>query len=305
MGPTQPLVGSVPRPQAADCQWVTVSGSGQPSVGSVPRPQAADCQWVTVSGSAQPLVGARVLLQAASCSRVTLSGSVQQTWQSRGPQAESEVRSGSWFQLSRPQVRGLCPAELQNPCQDCPLVRRPWGGSELLPDPHLCEVMAVALCLGHSLWGLAPAVGWPEESEGQLGPGHLAPSVVTAGYGLGAAAEICLFSQDLDLKGAGEVVPRDLPFLVRTENNICLVEIYKSIITWQQSDHKNKGFDTKKFATTNHTSPLPFLEKSFAESLQGVWVFSGMSHSSPCMLLLLLLLLLLLSRSVTSDSATP
>ena len=62
--------------------------------------------------------------------------------------------------------------------------------------------MAVALCLGHGLWGLAPAIGWPEESEGLLGPGHLVPSVVTAGYGLRELpTEICLFSQDLDLGG--------------------------------------------------------------------------------------------------------
>ena len=60
--------------------------------------------------------------------------------------------------------------------------------------------MAVALCLGHSLWGLAPAIDWPKESKGQLGPGHLAPSVVTAGYGLRELPTgSFFFSQDLDL----------------------------------------------------------------------------------------------------------
>ena len=67
-----------------------------------------------------------------------------------------------------------------------------------------------------------------------MGPGHLVPSVVSAEYGLRELpTEICLFSQDLDLGGSGgrKVVPRDLPFLVRTENNICLVDMYESIIT--------------------------------------------------------------------------
>ena len=51
----------------------------------------------------------------------------------------------------------------------------------------------------------------------------------------------------------------------QTGNNVCLVEIYRNIIPWPWPDLQNKGSDTKKFATANHTPLSPFLEKSFAE----------------------------------------
>ena len=53
----------------------------------------------------------------------------------------------------------------------------------------------------------------------------------------------------------------------------CLVEVYRSIVTWLWPDLKNKGSDMEKFATTNQGPPSPFLEKGFAESFQGVWGF--------------------------------
>ena len=62
-------------------------------------------------------------------------------------------------------------------------------------------------------------------------------------------------------------------FLVRTENNIHLVEVYRNIITWLWCDLKNRGSYTKKSATTQHIPPSPFLEKGFAESFWGVWGF--------------------------------
>lgn len=44
---------------------------------------------------------------------------------------------------------------------------------------------------------------------------------------MGLPTEICLFSQDLDL-GAGSLCFEASPFLVRIENNICLVGIYRN-----------------------------------------------------------------------------
>ena len=41
--------------------------------------------------------------------------------------------------------------------------------------------------------------------------------------------------------------------------------------------------DNKKFATTYHAPPLPFLEKGFAESFQGVW--GVLRHEPPISLL--------------------
>ena len=46
-------------------------------------------------------------------------------------------------------------------------------------------------------------------------------------------------------------------FLVRTENNIHLVEIYRNVIIWPWPNLKNKASDTEKSAITNHTHPSP------------------------------------------------
>ena len=48
------------------------------------------------------------------------------------------------------------------------------------------------------------------------------------------------------------------PFLVKTENTIHLVEIYRIVISWPWSDLRNKGSDTENSATTNHAHPSPF-----------------------------------------------
>ena len=101
---------------------------------------------------------------------------------------------------------------------------------------------------------------WPEETEGQLDwvPGSLRDDS-WAGCGDLALkelpAEICHL-----LARTGT-----LPFLVNTKSNIHLVEIYRNIVTWPWPGLKNKGSDTKKFATSNHTSPSHF---AFAESFQ-------------------------------------
>ena len=58
---------------------------------------------------------------------------------------------------------------------------RPRGGHGPFPHPSLCDLIA-AVCLGRLLWDLvSPHFGRPEEPEGQLGPGCLAPSEMTAG----------------------------------------------------------------------------------------------------------------------------
>lgn len=59
-----------------------------------------------------------------------------------------------------------------------------------------------------------------------------------------------------------------LPFL-KTENNNCFV---MSVQEYQDLT-KNKGSDTKKFATANHAPSPSFQEKGFAESFGGVWGF--------------------------------
>ena len=60
--------------------------------------------------------------------------------------------------------------------------RRQWTS----PHPGLCALMAAAVCLGCSVQDLTPPCGQPEETAGQLGPGCLAASAMTAGQGLGA-----------------------------------------------------------------------------------------------------------------------
>ena len=51
--------------------------------------------------------------------------------------------------------------------------------------------------------------------------------------------EICFFSQDWDLRGRKWYLGT-LPFLVRTDNDITLVEIYRNVITLLCPDLKNK-----------------------------------------------------------------
>ena len=54
-----------------------------------------------------------------------------------------------------------------------------------------------------------------------------------------------------------------------------MVEIYRNIII----DFKNKGSDTKKFATTNHSHLSPFLEKGFARAFGNLFFF--LKHEPP------------------------
>ena len=163
-------------------------------------------------------------------------------------------------------------------------------------SPGLCDLMAEAICLGRSLQDLAPAVWAAWGAWGPVGswaPGSLGDDGWAGSGDLALReppAEICLFSQAWALAGgpslgagwtlrgrvtgpcrdplllartwtsAGESCALGpCPFLVRTESNICLVEIYRNVVTWPWPDLKSKGSDTKKSATTNHTRPSPFL----------------------------------------------
>ena len=82
---------------------------------------------------------------------------------------------------------------------------RAWGSAERLPYPCLWDLLAVAGCLGHSLWDLVSPSGLPEETEDHLGrmPG-------SQGWQLGRVWEpgpkelptdLPPFSQDWDLGG--------------------------------------------------------------------------------------------------------
>ena len=65
------------------------------------------------------------------------------------------------------------------------------------------------------------------------------------------------------------------PFLVRTENNTCFdggLYEHDHGLTYVDTC-KNKESHTKKFVTTNHTTPSPSQCKGFAESFQGVGFF--------------------------------
>ena len=49
------------------------------------------------------------------------------------------------------------------------------------------------------------------------------------------------------------------PLLSEQRITFVLLEVYGNIVTWLWPDLKNKGPDLKKFATTNHAHPSPFL----------------------------------------------
>ena len=172
------------------------------------------------------------------------------------------------------------------------------------PDPGLKQQQSFSLSL--PLWPIVAAVsmgwvretwhpfGWPEESEGQLSPGFLVPSVMTAGQGLGTSPWGHCQLGSASLAGPGhwpedpdwvleegsragspvltgispsfypgpeplraKIEPWNLSFLVRTENTFLSVEVYRNVMTWPH--FRNKESDTKKFATANHAPSSPFL----------------------------------------------
>ena len=143
---------------------------------------------------------------------------------------------------------------------------RPWGSTEPQSHPHLCNLIAVAGCLAavsgtwfspHPIWVALGA--W-----GSVGLATWLPQwwqlgrVWEPGPEGAANWDLPLLNQDWDL-GGWKLCLRTLPFLVRVENNIRLVEIYKNIIAWPWPDFKNKRSDTKKFATTSHAPPSHLL----------------------------------------------
>ena len=91
-----------------------------------------------------------------------------------------------------------------------------------------------------------------------------------------ASWDLPALSQDLDL-GGWKLSLGTLPFHVRTENDIHLVEIYRNIITWPWPDHRNKGSDSKKFAITNLTTPLLhlFYKRALLKALGEFGVFKA------------------------------
>ena len=90
---------------------------------------------------------------------------------SLGPQA-LQLQAGQGAGQPRDRLRAVsCRAP-------GPSLQPPTG----LSQASLHDLMAAAVSLGHSLWW-DPAR--PEEPEGWLGPGCLAPSVMTSRQGLG------------------------------------------------------------------------------------------------------------------------
>lgn len=143
------------------------------------------------------------------------------------------------------------------------------GLEEWWASPHacLCESLAVAVCLSHSLWGLSLPIWVAWRDWGQLGW-----ILATWGWQLG---------QIWESGPEGEAAPTEILLLARTgtlESKRCalglcpvwsgpeegslthLVEIYTNIVTWPWLDLKNK-IDAQKSATTNHAHPSPLLFK--------------------------------------------
>ena len=134
-----------------------------------------------------------------------------------------------------------------------------------------------ATCLGRGLRVLPLQFGQPEdpgEPEGQVGwaPGSLGDDRL-AGPGDWALrerpAEICVLSARTWGSEDESCALRALPFLVRTDSNIFLVEIYGITCDLTVTDLKRKGSHTKKFVKTHHAPPALFLEEGFAESFWG------------------------------------
>lgn len=90
---------------------------------------------------------------------------------------------------------------------------------------------------------------------------------------------LLLLLRGLSVKSCTEAWRHNLmppfPFLVITENNTCFdggLYEHDGGLTYVDTC-KNKESHTKKFATTDHTTPSPSQCKGFAESFQGLWGF--------------------------------
>ena len=103
---------------------------------------------------------------------------------SGGPRAESEIRGESqpspWGPPAHPALGQAGSCVLQGSralTKATQLARpRPWGGSDSLPHPRLCNIMAAAVCIGCSVCDLAPAVRVTWGTWGPVGswvPGSL------------------------------------------------------------------------------------------------------------------------------------
>ena len=140
-------------------------------------PTMNNCQRATVSESfSQPSAelwswggewGKRWIPAFSRCPRAHLALGQRVSW---------VVQETGW---------GLCPVGLQSPRQGSPLAGPALRWGESLLYPCLCDLKAAAVCLACALLALPPPLQLPEELEGQLGLRRLAPSMMTAGQGLG------------------------------------------------------------------------------------------------------------------------
>ena len=146
--------------------------------------------------------------------------------------------------------------------------------------PCLCDLRAMAVCLGCNLWDLVSPIWVAWGSRGPVGLDAWLPQ----GWQLGSVWEpgpegaanwaLSPLSWDRDL-GGWKLYPVTLFFLVRSENTIHLVEIYRNITTCPWLDLKNKESDTEKSATTNHAHPSPFAFKGTCWKLSVTLGFLG------------------------------
>ena len=172
---------------------------------SGPHPKATNCHWATVSGPAQPLGGASVspahkqpmvkkgLLVKGFWTAVEWwlwGGEWGKRWIPAQPSPWGPPAHLAW--ASRwvgPQRTGLgCSGLLQSsePSSRSPTSLGPGleATVNLFPHPCVCDLTAVAVCLGYILWGLvSPLSGLRSLRANWVG--HLAPSVMTAGHGVG------------------------------------------------------------------------------------------------------------------------
>ena len=129
-------------------------------------------------------------------------------------------------------------------------------------SPCLCDSLAAVVCMRQSVRpGLPIWMAWgdwgPLGLDAWLPQGWQLGRIWEPGPKGAANWDLPPLSQDWDLGGL-KLCLGTLPFLVRTENNIHLVEIFRNIVTWPWPDLENKGSDTQKSVTANHAHPSPF-----------------------------------------------
>ena len=234
-----------------NCQWVTIRCPAQLLISITVRPAHSYCQW----GTTEEVIKSRVVW-----------------WSSDGEWEKRQIQAFFWRGWRSPNFGSV--GELEGPRN------RLKTTTCSAPEPSLRPSTSLGPGL-EERWRSPPSLSLQPASSGRLSGSQFVRTnlPIWTAWGdwgpIGLGAWLCQewdlermwelgpegaadwdllpLNQDWDISG-WKLCLETLPFLVSTENNIHLIEIYRNFITWPWPHLKNKGSDTKKSATTSLNS---------------------------------------------------